>query len=159
MKWLAWLLIALPVILPMSARSAESQSGDGSSMAVASQPPIFAVTLVAAKPSYTTVLGNGIATEFDVTNTGVRDVVLMNAQIVAKDQDGKVMFRVEWETKKAVAAGKTVKFKSRHVSIAPEEVTGVTRMEKKLTIDLDIYKIAYGNGEVITYRDCFMCYF
>jgi hypothetical protein len=158
MSWSAWLLIALPVILPMSAGSVESQPDGGSSLAV-SQPPIFAVTLLSAKPTYTTVLGNGIATEFDVTNTGTRDVVLMNAQIVAKDQDGKVMFRLEWETKKAVGAGKTVKFTSRHASIAPDALTGVVRMEKKLTIDMDIYKIAYADGEVVTYRDCFMCYF
>jgi hypothetical protein len=58
-------------------------------MGAVSQPPIFAVTLVSAKQTHTTVLGNGIATEFDVTNTGTRDVVLMNAQIVAKDKDGK----------------------------------------------------------------------
>jgi hypothetical protein len=158
MSWSAWLLIALPFILPMNAGSVESQLDGESSLAV-NQPPIFAVTLVSAKPTYTTVLGNGIATEFDVTNTGTRDVVLMNAQIVAKDQDGKVMFRLEWETKKAVGAGKTVRFTSRHASIAPDTLTGMVRMEKKLTIDMDIYKIVYADGEVVTYRDCFMCYF
>ncbi len=160
MKGFAWILIALSVTLAASTQSVESQQIDGSSLAAAArQPPTFTVTLMSAKPSHTEVLGSGITTEFDVTNTGIRDVALMNAQIVVKDQNKKVMFRVEWETKKAVSAGQTVRLKSRHASIAPEDVSGLVRMEKQVIIDLDIYKIAFHDGEVVTYRDCFLCYF
>ena len=160
MKLLAWILIALSVTLPASAQSAGSQPIDGSSLVLAArQPPTFTVTLMSAKSSHTEVLGRGITTEFDVTNTGIRDVALMIAQIVVKDQNEKVMFRVEWETKKAVAAGQTVRLKSRHASIAPEDVSGLVRMDKQVIIDLDIYKIAFADGEVVTYKNCFLCYF
>lgn len=160
MKRFAWILIALSVTLSASTQSVESQSIDGSSLAVAArQPPTFTVTLMSAKSSHTEVLGRGITTEFDVTNTGIRDVALMIAQIVVKDQNEKVMFRVEWETKKAVGAGQTVRLKSRHASIAPEDVSGLVRMDKQVIIDLDIYKIAFADGEVVTYKNCFLCYF
>jgi hypothetical protein len=160
MKLFAWILIALSVTLPASAQSVESQPIDGSSMAVAAmQPPPFTVTLMSAKSSHTEVLGRGIATEFDVTNNGIRDVALMNAQIVVKDQNKKVLFRVEWETRKAVGAGQTVRLKSRHASIAPEDVSGLVRMDKQVIIDLDIYKIAFADGEVVSYKSCFLCYF
>jgi hypothetical protein len=160
MKRFAWILIALSVTLSASTQSVESQSIDGSSLAVAArQPPTFTVTLMSAKSSHTEVLGRGITTEFDVTNTGIRDVALMIAQIVVKDQNEKVIFRVEWETKKAVGAGQTVRLKSRHASIAPEDVSGLVRMDKQVIIDLDIYKIAFADGEVVTYKNCFLCYF
>jgi hypothetical protein len=160
MKLFAWILIALSVTSPASAQPVESRLIDGSSLvAAARQPPTFTVTLMSAKPSHTEVLGSGITTEFDVTNTGNRDVALMDAQIVVKDKHQKVMFRVEWETRKAVGAGQTVRFRSRHASIAPEDVSGLVGMEKQVTIDLDIYKIAFADGEVVTYRNCFMCYF
>jgi hypothetical protein len=114
MKRFAWILIALSVTLSASTQSVESQSIDESSLAVAArQPPTFTVTLMSAKSSHTEVLGRGITTEFDVTNTGIRDVALMIAQIVVKDQNEKVMFRVEWETKKAVGAGQTVRLEEQ----------------------------------------------
>jgi hypothetical protein len=160
MKRLVWILIALSVALPASAQSVESQLIEGSSLAAAArQPPRFTVTLMSVKPSHTEVLGRGITTEFDVTNTGIRDVALMDAQIVVKDHNEKVMFRVEWETKKAVGAGETVRLKSRHASIAPEDASGLVRMERQVIIDLDIYRIAFADGEVVTYRNCFLCYF
>jgi hypothetical protein len=99
-------LIALSVALPASAQSVENQPIDGSSLAAAArQPPPFTVTLMSAKSSHTEVLGRGITTEFYVTNTGIRDGALMNAQIVVKDQNEKVLFRVEWETSRAVGDG------------------------------------------------------
>jgi hypothetical protein len=159
-KLFAWTLIALSVALPASAQSVESQPIDGSSLAAAArQPPPFTVTLMSAKSSQTEVLGRGITTEFDVTNNGIRDVALMNAQIVVKDQNEKVLFRVEWETRKAVGAGQTVRLKSRHASIAREDVSGLIRMDKQVIIDLDIYRIAFADGEVVSYRNCFLCLF
>lgn len=159
-KLFAWTLIALSVALPASSQSIESQPIDGASLAAAARrPPPFTVTLMSAESSHTEVLGRGITTEFDVTNTGSRDVALMNAQIVVKDQNQKVLFRVEWEAKKAVGAGQTVRLKSRHASIAPEDVSGLVRMDKQVIIYLDIYKIAFADGEVVTYKNCFLCYF
>jgi hypothetical protein len=36
--------------------------------------------------------------------------------------------------------------KSRHASIAPEDVSGLVRMDKQVIIDLDIYKVAFADG-------------
>ena len=121
-------------------------------------PPQISVRLISIQPFATDLLGAGVATAFEVTNNGTRDIALMMAQFVARNQsDDRLVFKVEWERKRAVRSGETITMTSRYTTVDGGDIPAA--INAKLMVTLDIYKIAFADGETVSYKSCFLCLF
>jgi hypothetical protein len=155
------LLIGILAVLLLSAPSGHAQSGgDGqisaSPLFEAPVPPQFSVRLISLEPRDSDLLGTGVASAFEVTNHGTRDVARMK-QLIARNHDDSIVFKVEWGGKRAIAAGETVRMTSPHSSVEANDVAGA--VSARLSVGLDIFMIAFADGETVSYKRCFMCLF
>jgi hypothetical protein len=156
---LGGLLIALLWVTPASfAQTPGDEQILTTPMTQAQTPPRISVRLISIQPFTTDVLGAGVATAFEVTNHGARGIERMQAQFVARNQgDDRLVFKVEWERKRAVRSGETITMTSRHSTVDGGDIPAA--INAKLMVTLDIYKIAFADGETVSYKSCFLCLF
>jgi hypothetical protein len=156
------LLIGFLVALFLAGSSGHAQSGGNkqistSPMIEAGEPPEFSVRLISIEPRHSELLGRGVASAFAVTNHGTRDIARMMAQLIARNQDDSIVFKVEWDGKRAIRAGETLTLASPHARVGANDIAGA--VSARLSVGLDIFKIAFADGETVSYKRCFMCLF
>jgi hypothetical protein len=81
----------------------------------------------------------------------------MKAQLVARNRDDSIVFNVEWDGKRAIRAGETIKMTSPHATVDGNDVAGAASARR--SVELDIFMIAFADGETLSYKRCFMCLF
>jgi hypothetical protein len=156
------LLIGFLAALLLGPLSGHAQRGGDqqistSPMIEAGEPPEFSVRLISIEPRHSELLGRGVASAFAVTNHGTRDIARMNAQLIARNQDDNIVFKVEWNGKRAIRAGETLTLASPHARVGSNDIAGA--VSARLSVGLDIFKIAFADGETVSYKRCFMCLF
>jgi hypothetical protein len=156
------LLIGFLAALLLSVPSGHAQSEDdrqisASPLFEAPAPPQFSVRLISIEPRDSDLLGTGVASAIEVTNHGTRDIARMKAQLIARNHDDSIVFKVEWDGKRAIRAGETVRMTSPHSSVEANDVAGA--VSARLSVGLDIFMIAFADGETVSYKRCFMCLF
>ena len=159
MRVLGGLLIALLWVAPLVLRRHRVMNRSSLRLLTQAQiPPQISVRLISIQPFTTDLLGAGVATAFEVTNNGTRDIARMMAQFVARNQsDDRLVFKVEWERKRAVRSGETITMTSRYSTVDGGDIPAA--INAKLMVTLDIYKIAFADGETVSYKSCFLCLF